>query len=375
MKILVWQWGRRGAGPLLAAHLADALRSIPRTEALLSLSTGAEILQDSHAPHCAIPVDTYNGAAGLVWRLLQAPVMVPKLVRRFSVLEPDIAICAMLGPLDLLCVAALHWLRIPMVVIVHDADRHPGDHYPFLMMVQRRLLRSADAIVTLSQHVAARLESQALVRRRPFVLRLPPLLFGPAAPQPGAHGGPLRLLFFGRLLPYKGLGLLSAAVSELGCPGQWVLRVVGSGPESTELDALRATTGVTVENRWLPDSEITALIAWADAIVLPYVEASQSGIAPAAIAAGRFVVATRVGGLAEQLKDHDLARLCDPQPESLAAVLRHLLREDLTASTPRTSDPRTDWYRFATDLVDRVLIPVLRYDSKASLSNHTLGAV
>ena len=374
MKVLVWQWGRRGAGPLLAAHIANALRSIPGTEAFLSLSTRAEVLQGHDAPCCALEVDTYDGAAGLVCRLLQAPVAVPRLIRRLAALDPDVAVCAMLGPLDLMCAAALRWLRIPMVVIVHDADRHPGDRFPFLMIVQRQLLRSADAIVTLSQHVAGQLETQSVARHPPSVLRLPPLVFGPVVSGPRAHGGPLRLLFFGRLLPYKGLGLLKAAVSELGCPGQWELRVVGSGPEGTELDALRAITGVTVENRWVPEGEIAALIAWADAIVLPYVEASQSGVAPGAIAAGRIVVATRVGGLAEQLEDHDLARLCDPRPASLAAVLRHLLHEDLSASRP-TADPRKDWYRFATDLVDRVLTPILRHDLKATLSNHTLRAV
>lgn len=375
MRVLVWQWGRRGAGPLLAAHLASALRSIPRTEAFLSLSTGAEILHGREAPDCALPVDTYDNAAGLVWRLLQAPVAVPKLVRRIGALEPDVAICAMLGPMDLLCAAALRWLRIPMVVIVHDADRHAGDRYPFLMMVQRQLLRSADAIVTLSKHVAARLKRQSAARHRPFVLQLPPLVFGPPAPRPRAHGGPLRLLFFGRLLPYKGLGLLTAAVNELGCPGQWVLRVVGSGPEGGELDALRAIAGVTVENRWVPDGEITGLIAWADAIVLPYIEASQSGVAPAAVAAGRIVVATRVGGLAEQLKDHSLARLCDPQPESLAAVLRRLLHETPEPLVPDALDPSKDWYRFSADLVDRVITPILCHNLKTSCSEHKLRAV
>ena len=85
--------------------------------------------------------------------------------------------------------------------------------------------------------------------------------------------------------------------------------MVGSGPESAELATLRAQPGVIVENRWVPDDEIGALFAWADVLVLPYKEASQSGIVPAAIAAGRMVVATRVGGLVEQLRNEGLATL------------------------------------------------------------------
>jgi glycosyltransferase involved in cell wall biosynthesis len=374
MKILVWQWGRRGAGPLFAVRLAEALRSLPRTEAFLSLSTGAEILQAEEAPDCVLPV--FGGSAGLASRLLRAPSVVLRLVRRLRALAPDVAVCAMPGHLDLLCAAALRLLHIPLVVIVHDADLHPGDRYPLLMGLQRRLLRSAAAIVTLSQHVAARLATQgAAGRGRLCVLQLPPLVFGPPPPPPRAHGGPLRLLFFGRLLPYKGLNLLRAAVSELPSSGSWVLRVVGSGPESSELEALRATACVSVENRWLPDDEIGALIAWSDAVVLPYVEASQSGVAPAAVAAGRLVVATRVGGLAEQLGDYERAILCDPRPESLAVVLRQLLNERPEAAASRWTDPGEAWRGFAAALVDRVISPVLGQGLRASCSKHTLPAV
>ena len=44
MKILVWQWGRRGAGPRFAACLADALRGRPGIDVTLSLCRDAEIL-------------------------------------------------------------------------------------------------------------------------------------------------------------------------------------------------------------------------------------------------------------------------------------------------------------------------------------------
>src|SRR5437660_519861 len=115
MRVLVWQWGRRGAGPRFAASLADGLRLVPGTEALLSLSTGAEILQGPAPTCCALPVATYAGRAGFAWRLVQAPLTARRLARRLATLRLDVAICAMPGPLDLLMLAALRRIRVPAV--------------------------------------------------------------------------------------------------------------------------------------------------------------------------------------------------------------------------------------------------------------------
>jgi glycosyltransferase involved in cell wall biosynthesis len=326
MRVLIWQWGRRGAGPRFATSLVDGLRLIPGTEVVLSLSTGAEILQGPVPRSCDLPFATYASVAGLAWRMVQGPLIVHRLARRLAALRLDVAICAMPGPLDLLLTAALRRVHVPAVVVVHDADAHPGDSRPLLMTLQRRLTRRADAVVVLSEHVAARLGAQHVVDVNSLlVVPHPPFIFGPLPPPPLAHGGTPRLLCFGRLLPYKGLDLLASALRQLGTQRNWVMRVVGSGPESAALAALRSLPGVTVENRWVPEDEIGTLIAWADAVVLPYKEASQSGIAPAAIAAGRFVVSTRVGGLIEQLHNEALAMLCDPDAASLAAALRDLL--------------------------------------------------
>jgi glycosyltransferase involved in cell wall biosynthesis len=327
MRVLVWQWGRRGAGPRFAAALADGMRLIPGTEVVLSLSTGAEILNAPDAPDCQFPMATYSSVSGLTCQWLRAPFIVARLARRLAALGPDLAICAMPGPLDLMVLAALWWTGVPSVVIVHDADPHPGDMTPFLMFLQRRLIQRADTVAALSQHVAERLRQQGAVDPdRLFVISHPPFVFGPPPPPPRAHGGPMRLLCFGRLLPYKGLDLLARAIRQLEPQPGWELRVVGSGPESAELAALRALPAVTVENRWVPEEEIGTLIAWCDALVLPYREASQSGVAPAVIAARRSVVSTRVGGLVEQLNGEPLATLCEPDATSLAAALRGVLR-------------------------------------------------
>jgi glycosyltransferase involved in cell wall biosynthesis len=331
MRLLVWQWGRRGAGPRYALELAEALRELPRMDVILSLSRGAEIMQGG-LKACDLPVDTYNGLVGWAWRLATLPLAAPVLAQRLRALELDGAICAMPAPLDLLMAGALRRAGVPYVVAVHDATLHPGDILPMQAVLQRRLLRRAKALVVLSNHVGDQLAQTA--RGFPVLRsRLSPLDYGRPAAPPMAHGGPLRLLSFGRLLPYKGLDLLAAALARVE-PGTMEVRVVGTGPESPELDALRALPGVTVENRWVPEGEVGALLAWSDALVLSHREASQSGVAAAALAAGRWLVATRVGGLAEQVAASPAARLCDPETSSLAGAIRSLVDDPPAAAMP-----------------------------------------
>jgi len=358
MNVLVWHWGRRGAGPLYAAELAQGLARVPGVHASLSLSVQAEIMDSADPPACDLPVATYKGLAGAAWRVLLSPISVRIIAAKLRRLKLDLAICAMPAALDLVMAAALRRLRVPYVVVMHDADVHPGDGIPLQMTLQRRLARQADALVALSTHVADRLRQQGLVGEKTLVMStLPPFVFGPKPLPPLAHGGAFRLLSFGRLLPYKGLDLLADALRMLGPRTNLVVRVVGTGPESQALAELRALPGVTVENRWVPEAELGALMAWADALVLSHRESSQSGVAAAAIAAGRWLVATRVGGMTEQLKDERLAVMCDPEAASLCQALAGLL----AAPPPfaHTRDIGGEWQRVGARLLRDLQVPSL----------------
>lgn len=364
-RVLVWQWGRFGGAPRFATLLAEGLAELPGVAVLLSLSRGAEILRQASPPRCDLPVDTYTNLAGFLLRALTAPFAVAGLVRRIRALRPDLAVCAQPGPLDLLMAVALRWLRIPFIVVVHDADAHPGDGFFMQMWLQRALCRRADAVAALTAHVGDRLLGQKLAgpQGRPLIrLHHPPMqyTFAPhtSAPQsfaPHQHNGTgtFRLLSFGRLLPYKGLDLLADSLKLLGSRPELHVRVVGSGPESPELSVLRGLPGVTVENRWVPEAEVGALFSWADAVVLPYREASQSGVAAVALAAHRYVIATNVGGLEEQLNSEPLAILCEPNAGSLANGLRRVLDDPPCVTQTATLSAVGGWRELGRSLLDQ----------------------
>jgi glycosyltransferase involved in cell wall biosynthesis len=151
--------------------------------------------------------------------------------------------------------------------------------------------------------------------------------FGDGEVIPATHprsARPLRLLFFGRILQYKGLGHLLRAQRMLRERGVEVdLVVAGSGSLEDVAGLLDGLSGVEVHNHWLSNQEVASFMAEADAVVLPYIEASQSGVAATAFAAGRPVVATPVGGLVQQVS-HDRTGLLakDMTVEALADAIQ-----------------------------------------------------
>jgi glycosyltransferase involved in cell wall biosynthesis len=109
-------------------------------------------------------------------------------------------------------------------------------------------------------------------------------------------------MFFGRILTYKGIGLLLDAYESIVHQKDVALSIIGSGDLSPWREQISRLPRVEIDNRWIEAGEIGAILSRADLLALPYIEATQSGVAAAAYAAGIPVVATPVGGLTEQVR-------------------------------------------------------------------------
>jgi glycosyltransferase involved in cell wall biosynthesis len=313
--LLLWHWGQAGAGSKYTAELAGELRRIPGIQTTVSAAEGSDLeaLAEAMDGITLTTVRTFRGhkqsLAGklaALGGLLGLARLGSDFRRSLAASRADVVICTMQSIWDLAAFRTLRRHANQFVLVLHDAHFHPGDNYPGRTEVLRREIDAADALIVLSDHVG-----QAAQRDYGFpadrIWTIPHGAFsfgdGAAAPRKLPADCPVRLLFIGRIAAYKGLGLLIATYRQLREQGVAVeLEIVGSGDMEPYRAGLDGLPDVSVTNRWVDEDDIAAALGRADIVVLPYVEASQSGVAASALTAGIPMVATPVGGLAEQVR-------------------------------------------------------------------------
>ena len=172
----------------------------------------------------------------------------------------------------------------------------------------KALLSRADTVIAHSAAQAAQardLVPGATVRTVAMPPHLPASLSQNQGTERAEVSAPARtrLLFFGIVRPYKGLDVLLRALAQ--APAHVTLTVAGEfWGDSTEMDNLIAELGladrVTLRPGYVPADEIPALFGAADALVMPYREATASQNALLAFAHGVPVITTTAGALADR---------------------------------------------------------------------------
>jgi glycosyltransferase involved in cell wall biosynthesis len=251
--------------------------------------------------------------------------------------------------------------RPPQVYTAHDRPL-PGRLGP---AQERRLLSRMDAVVVHSAHGARRVRDElgfdpkriALIPHGAFdyLAELPEQ--APLPPELAAVEGPV-VLCFGLIRPYKGVEVLIEAFRAVPGAELWIV-----GMPRMPLDPLRELAAeigdrVRIVPRFIPDAEVPAYFRRADLVVLPHLEVEQSGVLHIALAFGKPLVLSAVGGFPELAEREGAGRLVPPgDAAALASTLEELLgdedeRRRLAAAAAKAAAGPHSWDGIASRTLD-----------------------
>ena len=248
-------------------------------------------------------------------------------IRRLS---PDVLVVAYwTGLLAPLCTVLRFVTGIRTFALLHNFTSH--EPLPAERLLQRLLISSVDGFVTLSASVRSELDASN--RRKPAITLFHPLYetHGPMPTKRDARralclpGESKVLLFFGYIRRYKGLEVLLEAMA-IAHREDTSLKLVIAGEFIQDAALFRALAErleiagcVDFRPGYVPVERVGTLFAAADAVVLPYQSATQSGVIPLAFGHGLPVIACAAGELASQVAHGRNGWVVDqPGPEALA---------------------------------------------------------
>lgn len=176
----------------------------------------------------------------------------------------------------------------------------------------------------------------------------------------GLVHGKKNILFFGLIRTYKGLDILLEAFGML--PEDYQLIIAGEPYGSFDkyqeiIDRIPGKERISMNLKYIKDSEVTNYFSAADVAVLPYRSATQSGISSISYHFEVPMIVTDVGGLKETIGDRGTGLVAsEGTPETIRTeILRYFsdprIKEECVRNI-RLEKERLSWKTFARKLID-----------------------
>jgi glycosyltransferase involved in cell wall biosynthesis len=278
--------------------------------------------------------------------------------------------------------------RYPLIFTIHDFRTHPGDQpfqqTPFCIEMFAR--RRADELIVHTRHVRELMVRQ-LRGGAEKISVIPHIQIGEDLSSAAVEEKEHLILFFGRIWEYKGLEYLIRAEPLISARVPDVRIVIaGQGEDFSRYTRMMVHPDrFIIHNEYISEERAAEYFRSASVVVLPYIEASQSGVIPLAYSAAKPVVATTVGGLPEMVEDGHTGYLVAPRDSAqLAEAITRLLldkqlRRQIGANGKRkieaecspylVAQKTLDVYRRAIRRTGRAAQRVMTADSAAAVAS------
>ncbi len=273
---------------------------------------------------------------------------------------------------------ARHW-QVPHLASFHtlalakQAAFPAGAEPPERADGERRIVEQANRLIAISEHEADVLVDRYGADRGRISIATPGINRERFRPQPRQDARDRLalppqsriLLAVGRATAIKGFDVLLQALARIADPSVIALLIGGEpgGENQQTLFSLARSLGIVGRVRFVGSVEHTLLAdyyAACDVCVVPSLYESFGLVALEAIACGRPVVASRVGGLVSNLTDNPLGTLVTPGSVSeLEQALKQVLDHGNAEWAEDTAIPDLPTWSITTDAIELALTEVI----------------
>jgi glycosyltransferase involved in cell wall biosynthesis len=262
-----------------------------------------------------------------------------KLLKTISQFKPDVVHFQLGGDLiDLTLFLYCKFLkRCPIVVTFHDVKTHMGEQYAWIVHFARFWERKcADEIIVHGERLKQQMiEEYHLPSEKVHAIHIGEHEVAPFKKYEREdikkEVGNL-VLFFGRIWEYKGLEYLIKAEPLITkeVPNAKIL-IAGEGEDFKRYEQMMGDRreNFIIHNYRVSYKEGAELFQRCSIVVLPYIEASQSGVVPTAYGFKKPVVVTDVGSIPEVVDNEKTGFIVPPRDsEALAEKIIKLLKDE-----------------------------------------------
>lgn len=247
--------------------------------------------------------------------------------------------------------------EIYSLITVHDVVFHPSNDESFKTKILRKFhlawrkksMLNSDKIIVLSEESMKKFNGKYhKYFDKTQLLTLGAHITSLKADRPieVLYGKKQYFLFFGRFEKYKGLDVLANIFSQPEARG-YNLIVAGDGEIDNSVQVkMRESKNINLIKRYITDAEMVWLIKNSLAVILPYSEASQSGVIPISYYFGVPVVVSNIAGLTQFVENRKSGLICngiEDYIDSLKVLANDIQNEKYSTEAKEYYRNNMDW--------------------------------
>lgn len=361
--ILIVYWGKDGGLPKFAYEVADGLiRAGYNVYAVLSEDICNKDIWDSN-PDIRKAVYIYTGntkkfAAASFKMLTSTKYKIKKELKSIDFFAS-------------ICIMPYLWSRYiseilgvkHKMIIAHDPVPHSSTNKLRAAMVKKATKGYDEAIIMTRKFAPIMEKNYGYKSDKILYMRHGLYNYGQKAERTSQEvsSGEVHLLFFGNINKYKGIPvLLDAYEKAIKKVSNLKLTIAGRGNTDEYMEQINRLKNVNLMNRFIKDEEVPELFLMPNTVtVLPYIDATQSGVIPVAMEYLSPVIASDTGGLKEQLFDGELGCFfkAGDSDELSELFVKYANSPELIESEKETIKEyvkRLDWKNILTELIENL---------------------